>query len=111
MLTLGKLFPLVLAVVLGGVAVYLYSTGQLAGITSGANTGNAGALAGQGIQKAKDTGASIYAQPWFWSAVMAVAGATGLRYLWKNMNGKVRGFVIAAVAIAGTIFVTTVVKH
>jgi len=108
---LGKAFPLVIALVVGGALVYLYSTGQLAGFTSGANTGNAGALAGQGVQKAKDESAAIYAQPWFWAAAVAVTGATLLRWLWNKMGGPVRGAFIVGCTIAATVFVTTVVKH
>lgn len=108
MLSLGKLFPLVLALVVGGALVYLYSTGQLAGVTSGANTGAAGQVAGQGVQKAKDAGSTIYAQPWFWSAAVAAVSATAVRYLWKNMNGKIRGALIAVAAVAVTVFLTSV---
>lgn len=95
----------------GGVLVYLYMTGKLAGVTSGADTSGAGAAAGQGIQKAKDTGSAIYAQPWFWAAAFAAVGATLVRWLWKNMNGPVRGAVIVVTTIAAVIFVTTVVKR
>lgn len=105
---MGKLFPLVLALIVGGAVVYLYSTGQLAGVASGANTGAAGQVAGQGVQKAKDAGSAIYAQPWFWSAAVAAAAATAVRYLWKNMNGRVRGALIAVATVAATVFLMSV---
>lgn len=104
---LGPVF-LIVGLVVGG---YLVMSGKLTGITSGASTGNAGAVAGQGIQKAKDAGGALYAQPWFWSGAFAVAGATLLRWLWKNMSGPVRGAFIVVITLLVAYFVTSVVKH
>lgn len=104
-----KLLPVVF-LLLGGFGFYLYSTGQLSGVTDGANVGDAGHAAGQGLDKAQQAGEAFYAQPWFAAAVVAIGGTVLLRWLWSKMSGPIRGAFIVAITIAITIFVTTV-KH
>ena len=102
-----KIMP-VLFLAGGSILVYLLMTGKLSNVTSGANTGNAGALAGQGVQQAKSTSAAIYAQPWFWAAAVAVVGATFLKVLWGRLGGFARMTVGIGVAVAFTVFVMSV---
>ncbi len=105
-----KLFPIVLLLVVGGAAMYLYSTGILGDAAGSVPTGDPGAIAHQGVGATKHYGNVIYEQPWFWAMAVAVVGATFLRWLWKQMSGPLRGTFIAVIAIAAVVFVTSV-KH
>lgn len=47
----------------------------------------------------------LYAQPWFWTAAVAVAGAgIGIKF-WNSLNGFSKGVVLVLAAIAVTVFV------
>jgi hypothetical protein len=108
---LKRIMPILLLAV-GGVLVYLYMTGKLSGLTSQVPaTGDPAAIANQGVQKAKDTGTAIYAQPWFWTAVMAAAGATFLRAFWNRLGGFGRMSIGVVIAVLATVFVLSVGGH
>lgn len=91
----------------GGLLVWAFMSGKL----DGANTQDPGQLAQQGKQAAQDAGSAIYAQPWFWEAVVAGAAALGIKILWKRAHPTIRGTLIAAVTVAVTLLVVGVVGH
>lgn len=89
--------------------VFLYFRQTGGAPTDGGALGGAGnALKGAGEGAASQVMPwwhELYAQPWFWTAAVAVAGAgLGIKF-WRSLNGFSKGVVLVLAAVAVTVLV------